>query len=59
MHVERIKMDSKFSTNIISKLKDFYFTAVLPVLSSPQAKIREPEEWITDEWKETHIHLDS
>jgi len=59
MHIERIKMDPNFSTNIIPKLKDFYFTAVLPELSSPQAKIREPEEWVTDEWKDTYLNLDS
>ena len=33
-------MDPKFSTNIIPKLKDFYFTAVLPELASPQLKYK-------------------
>ena len=57
VHIERIQADPNFSSNIVPKLKDFYFTAVLPELASQQSKIREPEEWVTDEWKETYLHL--
>ena len=51
LHVERITADDEFERKIIPKLKDFYFTAVLPELASPQANIREPCHWVTNEWK--------
>ena len=58
VHIQRIHADPNFSSNIIPKLKDFYFTAVLPELASQESKIREPEEWVTDDWKETYLQLD-
>jgi len=44
IHIGKIPMDLRFSTNILPKLKHFYFTAVLPEMATLQAKIREPEE---------------
>ena len=59
LHVERIAADVEFERKIIPKLKDFYFTAVLPELASPQANIREPCHWVTNEWKKLYLQLDS
>ena len=57
-YVERIAVDPKFKEKVIPKLKEFYFTAVLPELASPQTVIREPCQWITEEWKCTYLQLD-
>ena len=59
LHIERIAADSEFEKKIIPKLKEFYFTAVLPELASPQAIIREPCQWVTNEWKKLYLQLDS
>ena len=57
-YVERIAVDPEFKEKVIPKLKEFYFTAVLPELASPQAVIREPCQWVTEEWKCTYLQLD-
>ena len=58
-YVERITVDPEFKEKMIPKLKAFYFTAVLPELASPQAVIREPCQWLTEEWECTYLQLDS
>ena len=58
LHIERITIDFAFEEKIIPKLKEFYFTAVLPELASPQAVIREPCHWLTNEWNSTYLQLD-
>ena len=52
LHIERITVDFEFERKTVPKLKEFYFTAVLPELASPQA-ITEPSQWVTNEWKKT------
>ena len=59
LHIERITVDPQFEKKIIPKLKEYYFTAVLPELASPQAVIREPCQWLTKEWEFTCLQLDS
>ena len=48
-HGERIIYDDDFCLKIISKLKRFYFCAILPELAVPLQPIREPKDWLTDE----------
>ena len=59
LHIERITVDPQFEEKIIPKLKEYYFTTVLPELASPQAVIREPCQWLTKEWEFTYLQLDS
>ena len=58
LYVERISVDPEFKEKVIPKLKEFYFTAILPELASPQAVIREPCQWVTEEWDSTYLQLD-
>ena len=44
-HGERILYDDNFCSSIISKLKRFYFCAILPELVVSRLPIREPKEW--------------
>ena len=53
----RIFADPEFKLKILPKLRQFYFTATLPELACPQAVIREPSEWMSDEWETTYIGL--
>jgi len=48
-HIERITADPDFEKKVVPKLKERYFTVVLPELASPQAIIRDPCQWLTDE----------
>ena len=57
LHIERIKADSNFKATILPKIRDFYFTAILPELACPQAVIREPTQWVTDEWRKIYMTL--
>ena len=55
VHVERIYYQAEFWVKgVLSKLKVFYFTAVLPELSSPLGvtAIREPANSFKEEWEE-------
>ena len=56
LYVERIAVDPEFKEKVIPKLKEFYFTTVLPELASPQAVTREPCQWVTEEWETTYLH---
>jgi len=44
-------------TATLQKVKLFYFTAVLPELASPQQPVREPSEWLQQEWTEMYDTL--
>ena len=46
LHIERIRYDPEFWTEVLPKLKSFYFKAILPELASPLGPtlIREPTE---------------
>ena len=46
MYIERVYYDNNFRTTILQKLREFYFTAVLPELSFPLGAIaiREPSQ---------------
>ena len=57
LHIERISADLNFTSKILPKLRKFYFTAILPELACPQAVIREPSQWMTEEWEKTYISL--
>ena len=55
MHIERIYFQAEFwLKGVIPKLKAFYFTAILPELSSPLGAmaIREPTDNIKKKWGE-------
>jgi len=58
LHLERIYFDLNFCKKFVPKLCEFYFTAILPELASEQGAIREPEQWLTDEWTELYLQLD-
>ena len=57
LHIQRIFADPEFKSKILPKLRQFYFTAILPELACPQAVIREPLEWMSNEWETTYIGL--
>ena len=57
LHVERIQADPNFKSTILPKIRDFYFTAILPELACLQAVIREPTQWVTKEWKQIYMNL--
>ena len=57
VHIERIKFNEEFWSTILLKLKTFYFTAVLPQLASPRAIVREPSEWLRQEWEHRYVAL--
>ena len=59
LHVERIRADTNFKSTILPKLRDFYFTAILPELACPQAMIREPTQWVTEEWKKIYMTINN
>jgi len=59
LHIERIVADPNFKLTILPKLRNFYFTAILPKLASPQAVIREPTEWVSEDWNKIYTSLDS
>ena len=60
LHIEKIYFDSNFGEKFLPKLREFYmyFTAILPELASEQGAIREPDQWLTDEWTNTYLQLD-
>ena len=58
LHIERIYFDLNFCEKFLPKLREFYFTSILPELASEQGVIREPHQWLTDEWTETYLQLD-
>ena len=51
LHVERITFDPTFWKVACSRLRSFYFSAILPELANPRLHkggIREPSEWLRD-----------
>ena len=51
LHIERIYYNNDFWTKALSKLKEFYFTAILPETSLPgSTAIREPTEHLKNNW---------
>ena len=54
IHIQRVKFNKEFWSTILPKLKMFYFTAVLPQLASPRATVREPSEWLQQQWKDRY-----
>ena len=59
MYIERVYYDKNFWTNVIQKLQEIYFTAVLPELSFPlgATAIREPSQEFKREWEEIYKSL--
>uniref|UniRef100_A0A1X7U2J2 YqaJ viral recombinase domain-containing protein n=1 Tax=Amphimedon queenslandica TaxID=400682 RepID=A0A1X7U2J2_AMPQE len=60
LFVQRISFDRQFWETTITKLRTFYFTALLPQLAAPlNGMIREPEQWQSDpkSWEECYINL--
>ena len=43
LHVERIEFDELFCNSFLLKLRNFYFTSLLPELTSPHKPLREPK----------------
>jgi len=58
LHIERIYFNSNFCEKFLPKLREFYFTAILPELASEQGAIHEPDQWLTDEWTNAYLQLD-
>ena len=56
--IERIYLDLNFCEKFLPKLTEFHFTSMLPKLAPEQGVIREPDQWLTDEWTETYLQLD-
>ena len=54
VYIERIHYDNDFWISIMPKLKEFYFTAILPELSFPLGvtAIREPSNEFKSKWKD-------
>ena len=51
LHIERLTWDPDFWSAAMPRLREFYFTAVLPELALPnqhKGGIREPSSWLTD-----------
>ena len=59
LHIERIVADPNFKSIVLPKLRNFYFTAILPELASPQAGIIEQTKWVSEEWKKIYMSFDS
>jgi len=59
LHIERIYFNDDFWTNALSKLKEFYFTAILPelTLSLGSTAIREPTEHLKTNWLDIFKHI--
>ena len=58
--VQRIPYDKQFWETAITKLRTFYFTALLPQLAAPlNGNVREPEQWLTDpkNWERFYSNL--
>ena len=56
LHIERVPWDPQFWMSVLPKLRNFYFTAILPELALPRMHtggIREPKEWLSkpEVWK--------
>ena len=51
LHVERIEFDEVFCNSFLLKLRNFYFTSLLPELTSPHKPLREPK-WVdnVEQW---------
>ena len=54
IHIERIYYQKEFWIKVLPKLKEFYFTAILPELASPLGStgIREPTDTLKTKWQE-------
>ena len=48
LFIQRVNFDRPLWETIVTKLKIFYFTALLPELSAPLSDIREPVQWLVD-----------
>ena len=59
IYIERVYYQKEFWISIIPKLKEFYFTAILPELASPlgSTTIREPTDTLKAKWRETFTSL--
>ena len=57
IYIQRVTFSEEFWSAVLSKLKTFYFTAVLPQLASPRATPREPSEWLQQEWQDKYQTL--
>ena len=59
IYIERVYYQKEFWISIIPKLKEFYFTAILPELASPlgSTAIREPTDTLKAKWRETFTSL--
>ena len=56
LHIERLQWDPSFWSAAMPRLREFYFTAILPELVDPhlhKVDIREPSSWLKDAaaWK--------
>ena len=56
--IERIYFDLNVCEKFFPKLPEFYFTSILMKLAPELGVIREPDQWLTDEWTETYLQLD-
>ena len=54
IHIQRIKFNEKFWSIVLSKLKTFYFTGILPQLASSRVIVREPSKWLSKEWEQRY-----
>ena len=52
LRIQLIDYNIGFLSTVLTKLKAFYFTTILPRLVSPRPAVREPSEWITTDWEE-------
>jgi len=54
LHIQRIDYNPGFWSRILTKLKVFYFTNILPQLALPRPVVQEPSEWVTTDWEEKY-----
>ena len=59
MYIERVYYDNNFWPTILQRLREFYFTAVLPELSFPlgATAIREPSQEFKRDWQDIYKSL--
>jgi len=57
VHIERIAFNKDLWKTTLQKLKTFYFTAVLPQLAAPRELVREPSDWLQQEWTDKYETL--
>ena len=57
IYIQRVTFSEEYWSAVLSKLKTFYFTAMLLQLASPRAIPREPSEWLQQEWQDKYQTL--